>query len=59
MTCKEWLQGFMAGNGPMLCKYVSDSARAADFTRTELREARKALGVRTTRDEDVWYWELT
>ena len=44
MTCMDWLRNFMNGQGPMPCKYVTRSAKAADFTRKDLRAARTRLG---------------
>ena len=64
MTCMDWLRNFMNGQGPMPCKYVTRSAKAADFTRKDLRAARTRLGVRTMAEKDPdtgeasWYWEL-
>ena len=61
MTCKEWLKGFMIPGEEMVSTYVTASAKAAGFTRGELKEARKALQVKTVRDRedpDVWYWTL-
>lgn len=63
MSCEEWLRDFMFEMGPMPSKYVSVSAKAAGFTRADLRAARKDLGVRTTQvrregEDPAWYWEL-
>ena len=61
MSCTEWLKSFMLPGEEMVSTYVTASAKAAGFTRRDLKEARKALRVKTVRDRedpDVWYWIL-
>ena len=59
--CAEWLKDFIGTDG---CEYqfVKEHAFEEGFTKKELKEARRELGVKTRHltDEDVenWFWYL-
>ncbi len=61
MDCTNWLRDFIGGESAP-SKYVSASAKAAGFTRAELKQARKDLGIKTEhryigdQKEEAWYW---
>lgn len=59
----DWLRAFLA-DGPRETAKVRAAARAAGYTRGDLREARFICGVATTNNATKetpateWYWEL-
>lgn len=58
MTCEEWLADYLHSGEEFPTNLVMNSARAAGFTRGQVRDARRTLGVKTTNDGEVWYWKL-
>ena len=58
MTCEEWLADYLDSGEEYPTILVMNAARAAGFTRGQVRDARRALGVKTTNDGEVWYWKL-
>lgn len=62
--CKKWLLEKLKGEDWLLCDTVRAEARKEGFTRKQLKDARKALGVETFHqfDEDGatenWFWKL-
>ena len=63
-SCEEWLRGILQGGRAQLCDEVRVSAKKAGYTRAELKEARKCLGVKTFHQFDEagatnnWFWYL-
>lgn len=63
-TCGDWLRGKLADGEIHLCDDIRRQARNRGFTQTELKQARKAVGVKTFHlfDEEGatsnWYWYL-
>ena len=65
ITCKEWLKKYLSA-GSQECGGVKISAKKAGFSKAELTEARKALGVKTWHQfdhtekpfVDNWFWYL-
>ena len=64
MRCEEWLKEKLNGGELHLCEDIRAAARKKGFSQAELKEARKALGVKTFHqfDEDGdtqnWFWYL-
>lgn len=64
MKCREWLREKLEDGRIHLCEDVRGAALEAGFTRAELRQARKEIGVKTFHqfDEDGgtqnWFWYL-
>lgn len=60
--CEKWLNDFLKQYDIVLCDTVRDGANKMGFTRKQLKEARKALGVKTTHlingDSENWFWYL-
>jgi len=60
--CRDWL-GYRLADGPAVAADVAHEAAAAGYTRTELADALKSLGVRRRRGRfqldgwDVGYWK--
>jgi hypothetical protein len=53
-----WLEAHLEGQAPLLATQVEKDAQDEDIKSTLLRRAKKVLGVRSTKDGDVWYWHL-
>lgn len=65
MNCEEWLRQRLTGEEFLLCDHVREEAKQQGFSRKQLKEARKKIGVKTSNDwacwEDGaknWYWYL-
>lgn len=63
-SCEKWL-GVLLGDGEMhLCDEVRSGAKEKGFSKTELRAARKKLGIKTFHQFDEegetgnWFWYL-
>lgn len=64
-TCMEWLRKFLRDEKCVLVDVVRDEAKARGYTRGELKEARRLLGVKTFHQFDeygatpnyFWYLE--
>lgn len=62
MSCKEWLKNYMSDGELHLSTEVAGKAKALGYSKSELREARKELGVKTfhqfdeTGATDNWFW---
>ena len=55
MDAKEWLENRLTLYGKKIACDIEDvqnDAKKAGFTKRELKEARRALGVKLIRDED-------
>ncbi len=61
-SCKDWLSKKLANNAIFLCDDVKQDAKKSGYTKSELKEARKELNVKTFHqfDEDGstpnWFW---
>lgn len=57
--CTDWLKKELVGKGDVPIDEIRGEARKRGFTKTELKESRKILGVRlhTTEQGYYWYWE--
>ena len=60
----DWLRGYLRG-GPREVSEIRIAARAAGYTRGELREAKQICGIRVTNNwtlsdpvTDRWFWQL-
>lgn len=64
MSCSEWLREKLSDGELHLCEWIREDAKRSGFTKSELKQARVALGVRTFHqfDEDGetpnWFWYL-
>ncbi len=64
ITCEKWLFVFLKSQGLTCCDYVRKKAFEQGFTRKELKQARKALGVKCWNDSVIngetlnWFWYL-
>lgn len=64
MDCKEWLRKRLKDGEYHLCDVIKSEAYLEGFKKSELKKARKELGVRTWHqfDEDGatenWFWYL-
>lgn len=63
--CETWLKKYL-GSKSILCDQVRGEAKRQGFTITELKTARKNLGVSTYHEFDRmgnptenWYWSLS
>ncbi len=63
--CEKWLKNYL-GSRSVLCDKVRIEAKEKGFTISELKEARKNLGVSTYHEFDKmgnatenWYWSLS
>lgn len=45
--CEKWLAEFLRKESTVLCEIVRKEAKNKGFTRRQLRDARKAIGVKT------------
>lgn len=63
MDCKTWLREYLSQNAGH-SEYIRDEAENRGFTKRQLRDARKELGVKTYHqfDEDGatqnWFWYI-
>lgn len=63
-NCEDWLSKILSNNAIFLCDDIKQIAKNAGYTKNELKEARKELGVKTFHqfDEDGatsnWFWHL-
>lgn len=63
--CAEWLKRYLHDIGhEVLVDVVRGDAKLAGFTRGQLKDARKELGVVTVNDNEgdgitcMWWWDL-
>lgn len=56
--CVDWLRSKLIFRGDVSMDEVRGEARIEGFTKTELKEARKILGVRLHTTEQGYYWYL-
>ena len=63
MSCADWLKLFLTkGGNCVLCDIVREEALKQGFSRKDLRDARKELGVKTYHMFDdvgelpTWFW---
>lgn len=56
--CVDWLRKKLMFKGAIPIDEVRGEARLNGFTKTELKEARKILGVRLHTTEQGYYWYL-
>jgi hypothetical protein len=45
--CEKWLKEQLKNGEPLLTNYIVNLAKSEGFKKAELKEARKALGVKT------------
>lgn len=63
-NCTAWLSKFLQHNGNVLVETVRSEAKKNGFKKSELKEARKILGVKTYHQFDEgkatenWFWYL-
>ncbi len=64
MDICEWLRNFLH-DGPKEVEEIQNAARAAGYTKGELREARRICFIRVTNNwspghpaTDRWFWQL-
>jgi len=53
-----WLEARLEGGVPLLATTVQAEAEEEGVNSATLRRAKKALGVRSTKQGEVWYWQL-
>lgn len=64
MECKDWLKGRLRDGECHLCDTIRSEASQEGFKKSELKKARKELGVRTWHQFDGdgatenWFWYL-
>lgn len=64
MDCEKWLEKLLRTEGTILCDDVRIRALKNEFTRKELKSARKKLGVKTFhqtidgKTSENWFWYL-
>ena len=65
MDCKDWLAERLGKRGTeMPCDLIREEAKAAGYTKAQLKAARRELGVKTfhwfesSKDTEVWFWFL-
>lgn len=56
--CEMWLKNRLAGKGKVPINEVRGEAMICGFTRKELKEARRTLGVKLTTVNDEYHWYL-
>ncbi len=64
MDCIEWLRERIPPGTAAVCDGIREDAKKAGFSRKDLKQARKALGVKTYHDVDdesgelvpQWFW---
>ncbi len=64
MDICDWLRNFLQ-DGPKEVGEIRNAARAAGYTRGELREAKRICGVKATNNwspehpvADRWFWQI-
>ena len=64
MDCKTWLALYLSDGQVHLTTAVSQKEKALGYSKSELREARKELGVKTFHqfdefgDTENWFWHM-
>lgn len=64
MDCKEWLRNKLKDHEIHLCDDIRQESKKAGYTKIELKEARRELGVKTFHQFDEngattnWFWYL-
>ena len=64
MECKEWLKNELKDQEIHLIDDIRRKAKQAGYTKVELKDARKSLGVKTFHQFDEfgatpnWFWYL-
>ena len=64
VNCQEWLMSFLAERKEVLVDVIKAEAKAAGYTKKELKAAKKALRVKTVNDWEptfgtsAWWWKL-
>lgn len=56
--CVDWLKNELLGKGDIPIDEIRGEARKMGFTKTELKEARKILGVRLHTMATGYFWYL-
>ena len=62
--CEKWLAEYLKQNGTVLRDAVRDEARKRGFKKTEIKAARKNIGVKCCNDwaangeTQNWFWYL-
>ena len=62
--CEKWLFDYLTKNGTTNCEVVREEARKCGFKKSELKQARKNLGVKCWNDRAIygetlnWFWYL-
>ncbi len=62
--CEEWLRQFLATHKSVDVNVIRDVRKTLGFTRAEINEAKKALGVVVENDSNGfqsagrWFWRL-
>lgn len=63
-SCEIWLREIFQDGQSRLCDEIRTAAKKAGYTRAELKEARKRIGIKTFHQfDDVgatenWFWYL-
>jgi hypothetical protein len=53
-----WLETRLGDGVPVRSTELQEEAQEEDIKSTLLRRAKKVLGVRSTKQDEVWYWQL-
>ena len=58
MDCVEWLKQELEGKGDVAINIIRGEALKRNFTIRELKEARRALGVKLITTQEGYFWRL-